>query len=333
MSKFFKATKSITLKEVISLTGATCSSSNNPNFGGVASLNSANNQDITFFNNKAYKDLLPNTKAGACFISAKYAETLPKGTLALIVTDPYIAFALVSQQLYPMPAFSSNIAKHAVVATSAKLGKNVSIGNFSTIGENVIIGDNVFIGNNVNIADDVTLGSNGYIFANVSIKYARIGNNFIIHDGVCIGQDGFGFAPSITGPIKIPQIGGVIIEDDVEIGSNTCVDRGALENTMIGSSTKIDNLVQIAHNVKLGKCCFLASGAAIGGSAVIEDFVMIGGQASLAPHIRIVSYTQIAPLSGVAHSIDVPDTVIGVPAINFTKFWRLQALFKKMLQK
>lgn len=333
MKQFFKSTKSITLKEIITLTNATCNSSENPAFLGVGSLHNANNHDITFFNNKAYKDLIANTKAGACFITEKYATSVPQGTLALIVDDPYIAFALVSQHLYPMPAFSSNIAKNAVVANSAKLGKNVAIGNFSTIGENVTIGDNVFIGNNVNIGNDVVLGSNGYIFAGVSIKYAHIGNEFIIHDGVCIGQDGFGFAPSPAGPIKIPQIGGVIIEDDVEIGSNTCVDRGALENTVIGASTKIDNLVQIAHNVRLGKCCFLASGVAIGGSAVIEDFVMIGGQASLAPHIRIVSYSQIAPLSGVAHSIDVADTVIGVPAINFTKFWRLQALFKKMLQK
>ncbi|MDR0484658.1 MAG: UDP-3-O-(3-hydroxymyristoyl)glucosamine N-acyltransferase, partial [Alphaproteobacteria bacterium] len=191
----------------------------------------------------------------------------------------------------------------------------------------------VYIGANTTIYDNVIIGSNGYIYSNVSIKCTTLGDNFIIHDGVRVGQDGFGFAPNPKGHVKIPQIGGVIIENNVEIGSNSCIDRGALNNTIVGEGTKIDNLVQIAHNVVIGKHCFLASGVGIAGSTVIEDYVSIGGHSSIAPHIRVGMGSQIAPMSGVAHNVEKGSTLIGIPAINFTSFWRLQALFKKMLKK
>ncbi|MDR2008291.1 MAG: UDP-3-O-(3-hydroxymyristoyl)glucosamine N-acyltransferase [Alphaproteobacteria bacterium] len=333
MSKYFKAVRSFSVKEIAELVGGNVIGNAELIINSASSLEKATLNDISFFNKADYLEEFSNTKAGACFIVEKYIDKAPQGLTLIVVSDPYLAFATTSMQLYPLQQFSEYRGNITDIHESAKIGKNCHIDNFVSIGKNVVIGDNVYIGANTVIYDDVAIGSNGYIYANVSIKCASIGDNFIIHDGVRIGQDGFGFAPNKAGHIKIPQVGGVIIGNNVEIGANTCVDRGALNDTIVGEGTKIDNMVQIAHNVVVGKHCFLASGVGIAGSTIVEDYVSMGGGAGVAPHIRIGLGAQIAPMSGVSHDVEKGATLIGVPAINFTSFWRLQALFKRMLQK
>jgi len=333
VSKFFKAIKSLTLKEIADLTGGKIIGDAEFQINSASSLENAGVNDISFFNKSEYLDQFSNTKAGACFVVEKYIDKAPSSLTLVVVSDPYLAFAKVSMQLYPLPEITEKVSAMVDIHESAKIGRNCHISNFVSIGKNVVIGDNVYIGANTTIYDDVVIGSNGYIYSNVSIKCAAIGDNFIIHDGVRIGQDGFGFAPNKDGHVKIPQVGGVVIGKNVEIGANSCIDRGALNDTIVGEGTKIDNMVQIAHNVVVGKHCFLASGVGIAGSTIVEDYVSMGGGAGVAPHIKVGYGAQIAPMSGVSHDVEKGATLIGVPAINFTSFWRLQALFKRMLQK
>ncbi len=333
MPKFFKSIEFLCIKEIANLTSGTIIGDTELKISSVSSLDKAQKEDISFFNSSAYLDQFISSKSGACFITEKYIDKAPQGMSVIIVKDPYLAFAIISSKFFPLPTFSENRGKIIDIHESSKIGKNCHISNFVSIGENVVIGDNVYIAPNTTIYNDVVIGNNGYIYSNVSIKCAIIGNNFIIHDGVRIGQDGFGFAPNPSGHIKIPQIGGVVIGNNVEIGANSCIDRGALNDTILSDGTKIDNMVQIAHNVVIGKHCFLASGVGIAGSAVIEDYVSVGGGTGVAPHIRIGMGSQIAPMSGVAHDVEKGSVLIGSPAMNFRTFWRLQAILKKMLKK
>ncbi len=333
MSNFFTPLRSLSLSEVAEITSAKIIGNANISITSVASLEKAKNTDICFFNSMKYEDVLKKSLAGACFIEEKYIHLAPKNTALLIVKDPYLAFAKVALYLFPLPKFEEYISSRTAIANSAKIGKGCHIGNFVTIGENVTIGDNVYIDSNTSIGDSVTIGSNGYIYSNVSIKYATIGNRFIIHDGVRIGQDGFGFAPNAGGHIKIPQIASVIVGDDVELGANTCVDRGALHDTVIGQGTKIDNMVQIAHGVRIGKYCFLSAATAIAGSTVIGDYVLIGGNSSIAPHLVIGDGVKIAGMSGIANNIEAGETVVGSPAINHKSFWKLQVMLRKMIER
>lgn len=333
MFNFHKSIESISLKEIAELTNGTIVGDAELQINSVSSLDKGGIKNISFFNTSSYKDQFMNSEAGACFVTEKYVEKAPKGMSLVVVKDPYLSFAIISSKFFSLPKFEEERAEYISIHESAKIGKNCHISNFVTIGKNVVIGDNVYIGPNVTIYDDVSLGNNGYIYSNASIKYAKVGNNFIFHDGVRIGQDGFGFAPNPSGHVKIPQVGIVEIGNNVEIGANTCIDRGALNNTSIGDGTKIDNLVQIAHNVVIGKHCFLAACVGIAGSSIIEDYVSMGGAAGVAPHVKIGAGSQVAALSGVVFSLEKGSVVMGTPAMNFTTYWRLQALFKRMLKK
>ncbi|MFL1780928.1 UDP-3-O-(3-hydroxymyristoyl)glucosamine N-acyltransferase [Candidatus Hepatincolaceae symbiont of Richtersius coronifer] len=339
--------QSLKLKDIAFLTGSTILKVNDLNknnseekacddnreFNGLASLEKATPNDVSFFNTNTYLELFENTKAGACFIAEKNINKAPKGLLLLVNKDPYAAFATLSQQFFPLGRVSAYTSPYALIDKSAVIGKNAHISAFAVIGKNVVIGEDCYIGEHVVINDNVKIGSLAIIHAQVTIKYSKIGDNFICHEGSRIGQDGFGFAPNKGGHIKIPQIGKVVIGNDVEIGANSCIDRGALNDTEIGDGTKLDNMVQIAHNVKIGKHCFIASGAALAGSVSLGDYVSIGGAAAIAPHLKIHSGSQIGPMSGVTRDVEVNQTVMGIPAIPFTSFWRLNVLFKKMLEK
>ncbi len=330
--KFQKDVQFLSIKEISNLTNGQIIGDADLKISSVSSIEKGTSTDISFLNGPSYLDKFMSSKSGACFIKKKYIDKAPKGMTLIVVKDPYLSFAMTSSKIFPLPKFEEKIGAITDIDKTAKIGKNCHISNFVTIGKNVIIGDNVYIGPNTTIYDDVIIGSSGYIYSNVSIKYSVIGDNFIIHDGAKIGQDGFGFAPNPSGHVKIPQIGGVIIANNVEIGANSCIDRGALNDTVISEGTKIDNMVQIAHNVIIGKHCFLASGVGIAGSSVIEDYVSIGGGAGIAPNVVIGSGTQISPMSGVAHNVEKGSILIGTPAMNFTTFWRIQVLLKRFLK-
>ncbi len=254
--------------------------------------------------------------------------------MALLVTDePYSAYALTSRHFYPDAAVTPGISPQAIVAKSAVIGKDVRIEAGTVIGENVTIGNGSRIGANTVIGDGVEIGENCRIGALCSISHTIIGQRVTLHRGIHIGQDGFGFAPSKTGIVKVPQLGRVLIGDDVEIGAGSCVDRGAGPDTIIGASSKIDNLVQIGHNVRIGKYVIIAAQCGISGSTWIEDGVMLGGQSGLAGHLKIGAGAKLAARSGVMTDVPAGETYGGAPAVPVRDWHRQTVAVAKLGKK
>jgi UDP-3-O-[3-hydroxymyristoyl] glucosamine N-acyltransferase len=279
----------------------------------IASLKNAGEGDISFLQNPKYNDEFKLTKATACIISEKNIKNAPEGIALLISDNPYYSYAMIAQSFYPAKN-SGKISDRANISSSAKIGNNVSIAVGVFIGDNVIIGDN------------------SVIHANVVITHAIIGKNVIIHPNTSIGQDGFGYAFHQGVHHKVPQLGRVIIEDNVEIGSNVSIDRGAGPDTIIGAGTKIDNLVQIGHNVKVGKACIIVSHVGISGSTEIGDYTVIGGQVGIAGHLKVGSRVQIAAQSGVMRDVEDGDVLCGSPAVPIKQFHRQTIALEKLVK-
>lgn len=342
MSKYFKPNTNLTIKDVADVISATIVGKVDEEkiIEGINTLNDANPSEITFLSNHKYSSFVKDTKAFACIVNEDFKiNDDNKHIPLLIVKDSYEAFAILLQKLYKSASYNKIkegydvISDRANISKNAKIGKNCNIEAGVFIGDNVSIGDNVYIGPNTVLLEHVTVGNNCSIGALSNLKYVKVGNNCIFHEGVKIGQDGFGFAPTSNGNIKIPQIGGVEIGDDVEIGANTCIDRGALVNTVIESGTKIDNLVQIGHNVRVGKNCFLAGQVGIAGSTKVGNSTHIGGQAGIAPHITIGDNVKIVPKTGVPSSVESSSVIAGEVARPFYEFWRLQSILNKLIKK
>ncbi len=300
---------------------------------GVNTLQKATEKEISFLINKKYITDLQNSKAGFCFIDENHKNYIPKNTIAIVVDNPHYSYCIFLNEMYFIPLFliNSGISEKANIDETAKIGKNVEIQPGVFIGENVVIGDNCKICANAVINHNCSIGDNSYIGANTTISYAEIGNNTIIQNGVNIGQCGFGFAHNAGFNYKIPQLGIVKIGNNVEIGASTCIDRGALENTVIEDNTKIDNLVQIAHGVKVGKGCFFASQAGISGSTKIGNFVQLGGQTGIVGHLTIGDMVQAAGQSGIASNIEKGMIVGGSPAIPIKDWHRSSIIIKKLI--
>jgi len=297
----------------------------------VAPLTSATADQISFLSNRKYASRLAATDAGAILVPQELEGCDARW---IRVENPYFAFAKIMTRWFSNRPLPKGISPKAVVADSAKLGSNVSLGHFAVIGENVVIGSNVTIFQGVSIEAGSAIGDDCIVYPNVVIyDGTRIGNRCIIHSGVVIGSDGYGFATHDGKHHKIPQIGIVRIEDDVEIGAGTTIDRAALGETVIGEGTKIDNLVQIGHNVKVGKHCLLVSQVGIAGSTELGDYVAVAGQSGFSGHLKIGNRVQVAAKSAVLD--DVPDDtkVMGSPAVPFTEFARRQAVLKKLARK
>jgi UDP-3-O-[3-hydroxymyristoyl] glucosamine N-acyltransferase len=314
-SRFFTNAGGLSLGDIAKLTGAVVASGDTAKILlDVAPLDTATASHISFLDNVKYVDNFTASKAGACFVRAKFAERAPK-SMALLVTEmPYLAFALTSQKFYPESA-PTGISPHAHIAKSARVGKNVSIGPGTVIGEGVVIGDDCRIG------------------ALCTISHTLMGKRVILHRGIHIGQDGFGFAPGPKGIVKVPQLGRVVIEDDVEIGSGTCIDRGAGPDTIIGMGAKIDNLVQIGHNVQIGKFVVIAAQCGIAGSTKIGDGAMLGGQVGLSGHIAIGAGAKLAAQAGVMTDVPPGATYGGAPAVPIKDWHRQTATVAKLIKK
>jgi UDP-3-O-[3-hydroxymyristoyl] glucosamine N-acyltransferase len=239
----------------------------------IATLEEADKTDCCVFHNSLYQSQLRVSKASVCIISEKNIKYAPKHMSLLIHSNPYKAFALIAQAFHPRTKKKGFIASHTHISKTASIGLDSIICHGAYIGEHVVIGQNTEIGVNAYIGDGVLIGNDCMIESNVSVMHAVIGHNAIIHAGARIGQDGFGFASDKNGHYKIPHKGGVKIGNDVEIGANTCIDRGTFNDTMIGDHCHIDNLVQIGHNVKLGKGVVLAAQTGVAGSTKVGDFV------------------------------------------------------------
>jgi UDP-3-O-[3-hydroxymyristoyl] glucosamine N-acyltransferase len=297
----------------------------------VAPLADAGEEQLSFLSNRKYAAQLAQTKAGAILVPRNLEGEDERW---IRVDDPYFAFARIMTRWFSARPRPKAVSPLASISPSARLGTNVAIGPFTTIGENVLVGNNVTIFQGVSIEAGATLGEDSIVYPNVVIyDGTRIGRRCIIHAGVVIGSDGYGFAMHEGKHHKIPQIGIVRIEDDVEIGAGTTIDRAALGETVIGEGTKIDNLVQIGHNVKIGKHCLLVSQVGIAGSTELGDHVSVAGQSGFSGHLKIGHRVQVAAKSAVL--ADVPDDtkVMGSPAMPFNEFARRHAAVKKLARR
>lgn len=336
-SHFFTNRGPFSLEELSTISGATLADPSHASnqIKDVAPLDSAGPQDISFLDNRKYIDQFKQTKAGACIIHPKMEEFAPSGTSCLLSPLPHKTYALVAQAFYPIFApGQEGIAPSAVVDPSATIGTGCQIDAGVVIEAQVTIGDNCHIKANAVLAQGITLGNNCLIGSNTTLSHCILGNRVVIYPGAQIGQRGFGFAiDPATGFFTVPQLGRVLIGDDVEIGANSTVDRGAGPDTIIGKGTRIDNLVQIGHNVETGSYCVMAGQTGISGSTKLGDFVMIGGQAGVAGHLNIGTGVQIAGHSGIMRDIEAGTNVMGYPAIPIKQFFKQVATLKKMTTK
>lgn len=298
----------------------------------VATLNDARKGHITFLDNVKYKSDLGTSRASACIMHPKMQDEAPEGIAILLSKTPYKAYALIAQAFYPMPLPKGRVSDHAHIESSAAVDESASVEAGAFIEEGAKISEGCYIGANAVIGRNVILGKNTKVGANATISHAMIGQNVNIYPGVCIGQDGFGFAIDLGGHVKVPQLGRVIIEDNVEVGANTTIDRGAGPDTVIGAGTWIDNQVQIAHNVKVGKGCVIIAQAGIAGSTELEDFVVVAAKAGVAGHLKIRQGARVGAMSGVMKNVGPGEDVLGIPAMPAKAFMKQVATLRKFMK-
>lgn len=300
---------------------------------GVAPLAGATATEVSFcLNNRRYLPALTATTAGAVIVHQAMADKVPEGSVAIVVSDPLVAWAQVGALFHPLPPAVAGIHPSAVVDPAAAVDPTAEIGPLCVIGPNAIIGARARIGPLVSIGAGVVLGRDVRVGSHASISHAFIGDRVYIYPGVRIGQDGFGFAMTPEGFHSVPQLGRVVIEHDVEVGANTTIDRGALDDTRIGAGTRIDNLVMIGHNVKVGKSCVLVAQCGISGSTVLEDHVVIAGQVGIAGHLTIGKGSRVGAKAGVMADLPPRSDVVGAPAQPVKDFFREVATLRRMVR-
>jgi UDP-3-O-[3-hydroxymyristoyl] glucosamine N-acyltransferase len=306
---------------------------------GVAPLEEAEPGTLSFLDNPRYAVHLGTTGASCVIIAPKFVEALPATTVALVSREPYRDFARAAALMQPAGSKllgmvrNTGVATTAVIHADASLEPDVSVEAGAVIGPGVAIGAGTIVCAGAVIGQGVQIGRGGYIGANSSIQHALLGDAVIVHPNASLGQDGFGFAMGAQGHLKVPQLGRVIIQNNVEIGAGTCIDRGTTRDTVVGEGTKIDNLVQVGHNVEIGRHCILVGQVAIAGSTVIEDFVAIGGQSGIAGHIRIGMGAQIAAASSVKDSVPPGGRWAGTPAKPARQVFRELAALKRLAER
>lgn len=326
----------ITLKEIAHIVDGDLQGSGAFEVVGINSLDRACPNEISFAVNASYAEAVKFCKAGALILPENWQkEALPPISEQLsgiiFVKDPYVAFALVAGEFARKSFEPKGISQTAAIGKDCLIADDVSILDGVTVGDRVVIGSKTTLHSGVRLGKNVKIGKNVEIFPNAVLYSGTvIGDNVIVHAGCVIGSDGFGYAQHKGRHIKIPQTGIVVIEDDVEIGANTTIDRAAFGETRIGKGTKIDNMVQIGHNVTIGEHCIIVAQTGIAGSTKIGKYVMIGGQTGINGHIEIGDGARIAAMSGVAKSVGAGETVGGAPAWPHRHWLRVMASLKKL---
>jgi UDP-3-O-[3-hydroxymyristoyl] glucosamine N-acyltransferase len=299
----------------------------------IADLEAAGQDDVAVFCSARHAPAFAKSHAGVIVTSKALGDYPHNGCALLLTKDPKLAFAELGKMFYPADAPFGFIHPRATIAASARIGADVAIACGVVIGENVSIGAGSRIGANTVIEDGVTIGANAVIGANCSISHALIGNEVTFSSNICIGGEGFGFAPGPAGLVRLAHVGRVVIGNKVQIGSNCSIDRGALSDTVIGDMSVLDNLVQIGHNVRIGKACVFAGQAGVAGSTTIGNQVLVGGGVSISDHLTVGDGARIAGKSGVMRDVAAGETVAGYPAVPVRQWHRQSAALAKLAQK
>jgi len=332
---FFKKNGCFTFKDIVEITGAEIVENCNleDTVDNIATMENAGKNDVCFFYDRKSKEKASNIKAKVCITKPEFKDWIPKGVNVFTVEDPKSAFLKLNQVMYEEIKHQVAISPLAVIAKTAVIGQNCYIGPNVVIEDNVTIGDNCYLEANCYIGQGCKIGNNNRIGVGAYITYTIMGNDCYIYAGAKLGSDGFGFNTINGKHIRIPQVGRVIIGNDVEIGANTCVDRGALDDTVIGDGCRVDNLVQIAHNDKIGKGCIIVSQTGIAGSCTFGDYVVCGGQTGFADHLTVGSGAQVGAQSGIMRDIEPGTVVMGTPAVPFKDFMRQVSFLQRNSKK
>ena len=301
-------------------------------FRGVAPLAAAGPEEVSFLDNRKFLAALEKTGAGAVIVHPDHADRVPAGAVAIRSTEVYAAWARVAALFHPPPPAVPGVHPSAVIGEGARIDPTAEIGPLAVIESGAAIGRRTRIGPLAVIGAGVEIGADCRVGAHASLSHARLGDRVHVHPGARIGQQGFGFAITPEGFLTVPQLGRVLLHDDVEIGANSTVDRGGMTDTVIGAGTRLDNLVHIAHGVRIGRCCALAAQTGIAGSSVVEDFVLMGGQAGLVDHATIGRGAKVAAQSGVMSDLAPGAQVGGSPAQPLRDILREIAWLRRMVR-
>jgi len=332
--RFFAAAGPFTVADLVQIAGAKLAPGGDPRrlIRDVAPLDAAGPEDIGFLDNPRYVDAFRASRAGACVVHPDRSDAAPAGMSLLLSPDPYRAYARIAQRFYPEPAPAAGVAPSASVDPTAQIGDGTEIAPGAVVGPRAEIGRRCLIGPNAVIGPGTVLGDDCRIGPGASVTHAVLGNRVRVFAGARLGEAGFGFAPGPEGHLSVPQLGRVVIEDDVEIGANATIDRGAGPDTVVGAGTRIDNLVQIGHNVRIGRGCIIVAQVGISGSTRLEDHVVIAGQGGLTGHLTIGRGAQIAAQAGVMQDVPPGAKVGGSPAVPVRQ-WLKQTLVLARLAK
>jgi UDP-3-O-[3-hydroxymyristoyl] glucosamine N-acyltransferase len=332
--RFFLRAGPFTAAQVAASAGATLAEGADQRLlTGVAPLQTAQADQVSFLHNIKYAEELEQTSAGAVIVSEALRPRVPAGVLALVAEDPHLAWAKTAMMFHPAPPATPGIHPTAVIAASASVHASVEVGPQAVIGEAAVIGAGCVIGPGAVIGAGVLMGQGCRVGALASLSHALLGDRVYVYPGARIGQEGFGFAVTGSGFITVPQLGRVILEDDVEIGANSTVDRGAARDTVVRAGSRIDNLVQIGHNVRIGRGCVLVAQSGVAGSSVLEDFVSLGAQGGIAGHVTIGARARIGAQGGVMSDVPPGVDVVGSPAMPVREFFRNVAVLRRLARK